>query len=140
VRYLLDTCVISEVVKPHPNEGVIQWLEAADEYSLFLSVLTLGEIQKGVAALAESKRRRQLQAWLDRDLRERFGSRLVGIDEDTALEWGLLCGEAKQQGLAAPAIDALLAATARQHNLTLVTRNTSDFRPFSVHLLNPWAL
>jgi len=136
VRYLLDTCVISEVVKSHPDEGVIQWLEAADEYSLFLSVLTLGEIQKGVAHLAEGKRRQQLQAWLDRDLHERFGPRLVGIDEDTALEWGLC----QIWSELIHVIDALLAATARQHNLTLVTRNTSDFRPFSVHLFNPWAL
>ncbi|MGD8174325.1 type II toxin-antitoxin system VapC family toxin [Marinimicrobium sp. ARAG 43.8] len=139
MRFLLDTCVLSEVVKPEPNPGVTAWLDAADEYTLYLSVLTLGEIQKGVSGLPAGQRKQRLQSWLDRDLRDRFSGRVVAVSDETATEWGLLAGEAKQKGIAAPVIDTLLAATARQHNLVLVTRNIKDFEPFSVHLLNPWS-
>lgn len=138
MRFLLDTCVLSEVVKPEPNPGVTAWLDAADEYALHLSVLTLGEIQKGVSGLPSGQRKQRLQSWLDRDLRDRFSGRVLPVTEDVATEWGLLSGEAKQKGIAAPVIDALLAATARANNLVLVTRNTKDFEIFSVHLLNPW--
>lgn len=138
MRFLLDTCVLSEVVKPEPNPGVTAWLDAADEYTLHLSVLTLGEIQKGVSGLPSGQRKQRLQSWLDRDLRDRFSGRVLPVAEEIATEWGLLAGEAKQKGIAAPVIDTLLAATARQHNLVLVTRNIKDFEPFSVHLLNPW--
>jgi|TARA_R100000093_G_C1918345_1_gene64963 hypothetical protein len=138
MRFLLDTCVLSEVVKPEPNPGVTAWLDATDEYVLHLSVLTLGEIQKGVSGLASGQRKQSLQSWLDRDLRHRFSGRILPVSEDTATEWGLLSGEAKQNGVSAPVIDTLLAATAREHNLVLVTRNTRDFEPFSLHLLNPW--
>ncbi len=139
MRFLLDTCVLSEMVKPEPSPGVTAWLDAADEYGLHLSVLTLGEIQKGVSGLASGHRKQRLQSWLDRDLRSRFSGRILPVSEDTATEWGLLSGEAKQNGISAPVIDTMLAATAREHNLVLVTRNTKDFEPFSVHLFNPWS-
>lgn len=138
MRFLLDTCVISEVVKPNPAPRVLEWLDAVDEYSLFLSVLTLGEIQKGISSLASSQKKQRLQSWLDRDLRQRFAGRVLPVCDSIALEWGVLCGENKRNGMPAPVIDALLAATARQHNLTLVTRNTRDFQHFSTHTLNPW--
>lgn len=138
MRFLLDTCVLSEVVKPEPAPGVTAWLDAADEYALHLSVLTLGEIQKGIAGLPSGQRKQRLQSWLDRDLRDRFSGRILPVTEETATEWGLLAGQAKKIGLAAPVIDTLLAATAREHNLVLVTRNTKDFEPFAIHLFNPW--
>nr|WP_297461203.1 type II toxin-antitoxin system VapC family toxin [uncultured Halomonas sp.] len=138
MRYLIDTCVISEAVKPAPAMHVIHWLESIDEHSLYLSVLTLGELQKGISALAPGKRRQQLQAWLDQSLMQRFSNRIFSVDGETALEWGVLSGQARASGVAAPAIDTLLAATARQHNLTLVTRNIHDFAPFELHVFNPW--
>lgn len=138
MRFLLDSCVLSEVVKPEPNPGVTVWLDAADEYILHLSVLTLGEIQKGVSGLPAGQRKQRLQSWLDRDLRDRFSGRILSVADETATEWGLLTGEARQKGIAAPVIDTLLAATAREHNLVLVTRNIKDFEPFSVHLFSPW--
>lgn len=139
MRFLLDTCVLSEVIKPEPNPGVTAWLDTADEYTLHLSVLTLGEIQKGVSGLPAGQRKQRLQSWLDRDLRDRFSGRVLPVADETATEWGLLAGEAKQKGIAAPVIDTLLAATAREHNLVLVARNIANFEPFSVHLLNPWS-
>lgn len=139
MRFLLDTCVLSEVVKPVPTPDVTSWLDAADEYALHLSVLTLGEIQKVISGLPSSQRKQRLQSWLDRDLRDRFSGRILSVAEETATEWGLLAGQAKTKGLAAPIIDTSLAATAPEHNLVLATRNTKDFEPFAVHLFNPWS-
>lgn len=138
MRYLLDTCVISEVVKAKPSANVLNWLDSVDENRLFISVLTLGEIQKGISGMPDGNRQLRLQSWLDKDLAVRFRSRVVTISEDISLDWGLLSGQAKKEGFAAPVIDTLLAATARNLDLALVTRNISDFKPFGVHLLNPW--
>lgn len=139
MRYLLDTCVLAELRKPNPNRSVLQWIEAIEEHRLYLSVITLGEIQKGVAKLEESKRKQALQAWLEQDLVERFGQRLLDIDRDVVLEWGLLLGESARRGTPLPVIDGLIAATAICHNQTVVTRNISDFERFPVRILDPWA-
>lgn len=138
MRYLLDTCVISEAVKERPSPDVLEWLSAVDETRLFLSVLTLGEIQKGVSALPAGKRQARLQNWLDNDLMARFDGRILPITNDIATDWGLLSGRARHKGYSAPVIDALLAATARHHDLVLVTRNVGDFEPLGVNVVNPW--
>lgn len=138
MRYLLDTCLLSELVKPEPSPSVIDWLTGADESTLFLSVLTLGEIQKGISGMAEGGRKRKLQQWLDNDLQQRFAGRILPVDAQTAADWGLLSGQARALGRAVPVIDGLLAATARQHDLSLVTRNTSDFADLGVVVVNPW--
>lgn len=136
--FLLDTNCISELVSPKPEQRVMEWMDAADESLLFLSVLTLGEIRKGVAGLAQGKRRTRLDTWLEVDLQARFSGRIVPIDSAIADRWGLLAADAKRKGKALPIIDGLLAATAIHHNLTVVSRNASDFAAAPVQVLNPW--
>ena len=136
--FLLDTNCILELARPKPEPRVVEWTEAADEGLLFLSVLTLGEIRKGVAALAQGKRRTQLETWLEVALQARFAGRILPIDKAIADRWGVLAAETKRRGRAMPVIDGLLAATALHHNLTLVSRNASDFADTQVPVLNPW--
>lgn len=138
MRFLLDTCVLSEMIKPRPNRHVTAWLSECDENALFLSVLTLGEIQKGIAKLPGGVRKNAIQHWLDNDLRERFADRILAISAEVALTWGTVAGDAEKQGKPLPSIDGLLAATALAHNLTLVTRNENDMRRTGVRLFNPW--
>lgn len=136
--FLLDTNCISEVVRTRPEPRVLQWMEAVDERLLYLSVLTLGEIRKGVAGLPQSKRRTQLETWLELDLRARFAGRILAIDAAVADRWGLLAAEARRKGRTLSAIDGLLAATALHHNLTIASRNVNDFAGAQAQILNPW--
>ena len=136
--FLLDTNVISELVKPRPAANVTLWLEATDESLLYLSVLTLGEIQRGIASLPQSRRRATLEAWLNKELRARFESRVLLIDQEVADRWGLLTAAARNNGIVLPVIDGLLAATALEHNLTLVTRDTGQIPSMGVSVFNPW--
>jgi predicted nucleic acid-binding protein len=138
MSYLLDTCVLSEARKPNADARVIDWLERIDESRLFLSAVTLGEIQKGISKLEESQRRRALQIWLEQDLSQRFTGRILPMDAETALEWGRLQGQAARAGRTLPVIDSLIAATAIRHGLILATRNTADFEGVPMKLLNPW--
>ncbi len=136
--FLLDTNCISELVRPKPEPRVIAWMEAAEEAMLYLSVLTVGEIRKGLAGLAQGRRRTHLEAWLEVELQARFAGRIVPIDSAIADRWGVIAAEAKQKGKALPIIDGLLAATALHYNLTVVSRNASDFTNTHVQVLNPW--
>src|SRR5579864_7203098 len=121
--FLLDTNCISELVRPKPEPRVMEWMEAADEAMLYLSVLTLGEIRKGLAGLPQGKRRTHLETWLEVDLQARFAGRIVSIDAAIADRWGLITAEAKRKGRALSIIDGLLAATALHRNLTRHSRN-----------------
>ena len=136
--FLLDTNCVSELVRSRPEPRVLAWMEAADESVLYLSVLTLGEIRKGVAGLPQSKRRTQLESWLELELQARFSGRVLSIDGPVADRWGLLSAQAKRSGKSLSAIDGLLAATALHHNLTIVSRHVSDFSGTPVAVLNPW--
>ena len=136
--FLLDTNIISELVKPKPEANVTEWIENTDESLLYLSVLTLGEIRRGIAALPQSRRRATLEAWLDKDLRARFEGRILVIDQEVADRWGLLTSAARNSGIVLPVIDGLLAATALEHNLTLVTRDTGQIPSIGVAVFNPW--
>jgi predicted nucleic acid-binding protein len=136
--YLLDTNCISEVVRLKPEPRVLEWLEAADESVLHLSVLTLGEIRKGVSGLPQGKRRTLLETWLEVELRARFVGRILPVDAAIADRWGLLAVGARRRGKALSFVDGLLAATALHHNLTLVTRNISDVGVSGVPVLDPW--
>jgi toxin FitB len=138
VSYLLDTCVISEMVKPRPARAVVSWLSGADEETLFLSVITLGELEKGIAKLADAKRSAKLAHWVRVDLADRFAGRTIPIDEAVATRWGTLAGESERRGVPLPVIDALLAASALCHGLTVVTRNTTDLERCGVRCLDPW--
>ncbi len=136
--YLLDTNCVSELVRVKPEPRVVEWMEATDEALLYLSVLTLGEIRKGLAGLAQGRRRARLETWLEVDLQARFEGRILAIDAPVADRWGLLAAQAKSSGISLPIIDGLLAATALHYNLTVVTRNSSDFRNAQIQVLNPW--
>jgi len=136
--FLLDTNIVSELVKPKPEANVTEWVENTDESLLYLSVLTLGEIRRGIAALPQSRRRATLEAWLDKDLRARFEGRFLVIDQEVADRWGLLTAAARSSGIVLPVIDGLLAATALEHNLTLVTRDTGQIPSMGVAVFNPW--
>src|SRR5229473_6533732 len=136
--FLLDTNCISEVVRVKPEPRVMAWIEAAEETLLYLSVLTFGEIRKGVAMLPQGKRRSGLETWLEVELQARFSGRILPIDEPVADRWGLLAANAKSKGKALSLIDGLLAATAIHHNLTIVSRNVGDFTNTQVPVVNPW--
>src|ERR1043165_5583483 len=137
--YLLDTNVISELMKRRPSRTVAQWIETTPEELMYLSVITIGEIRKRIDLLGENEpKRAALQSWLDRDLRVRFAGRLLSFDAGAAERWGQVEAFAQRQRLTLPTIDAQLAATALHHGLTLVTRNTADVRATGVPLFNPW--
>jgi toxin FitB len=136
--FLLDTNVVSELIRPRPDSKVTGWIEQTDEVLLFLSVLTLGEIRKGIASQTHASRRAALQSWLEGDLRPRFKGRILPVTDEVAERWGTLAGLAKTRGTPVPIVDALLAATALEHNLTLVTRNAADVSATGATVFNPW--
>ena len=137
-RFLLDTCVISELIKPSPSSNVVRWVDDQDEEGLYISVITVGEIEKGISKLPEGKKKVQLQAWLYSELTDRFNDRILDVSLDVAHTWGRIFGEAEKNGRSLPVIDALIAATAITKGLTVVTRNTDDMKESGVALLDPW--
>jgi predicted nucleic acid-binding protein len=138
VSYLLDTCVVSEPTKPRPSPAVLDWLRAVDPESCYLSVLTLGEIEKGIERLAAGGRRRALRHWLE-GVRAEAVDRVVVVDDAIATEWGRLLARAEKRGDVLPVIDALLGATAIVRGLTVVTRNSSDIVRTGAAIFDPWA-
>ncbi len=138
MSFLLDTCIISEPKQKQPNEKVLQWLDSQDESKLYLSVLTIGEIRKGITRLESSKKKAELEKWLEK-LRTRFSQRILLLSERTFLVWGKWYGEYEKKGVVRPAFDSLLEATALEHDLIFVTRNVKNFQDSSVTILNPWA-
>jgi len=138
MSYLLDTNAISEWVKPRPDPGIVRWLDEVDEDRTYLSVITLGELRKGVDRLADGRRRDGLQQWLTSELPDRFGERMLPVDAAVADEWGRLLAHAENAGRAVGGIDALIAATAKVHGLQVVTRNVAHFRHTGVDVLTPW--
>ena len=138
MKYLLDTCVISEVVKKEPHPAVIRWLDTGDEGRMYLSVLTLGELIKGITKLPIGEKREKLQSWVRNDLAVRFGPRLVEIDTEIARAWGMLLGEAEKRGEKLPVIDSLIAVSASVHDLIVVTRNVQDMARCQARVFNPW--
>lgn len=139
MSYLLDTNVLSEVRRPVPDPQVMSWLDEVDEDRVYLSVISIAEIARGVALLDAGRRRDALAAWLEHELPMRFESRLLQIDERIALTWGRLMGEAKKAGRGLSVMDGWIAAVALVHDLVLVTRNIRDFEGLGVALLDPWA-
>jgi predicted nucleic acid-binding protein len=138
VSYLLDTNVVSEWTKPRPDAGVVRWLTEVNEEDVFLSVVTFAELRHGIERLATGARRKRLDEWLRSELPLRFEGRIVPVDGAVADEWGRLVARHEAGGRPISAMDALIAATAQVHGLTLVTRNTSDFEPSLKSVLNPW--
>jgi len=140
MRYLLDTCVISELVARQPDPGVVRWVDSIDEAKLFLSSITIGEIKKGIEKLDATNRQRALSEWLEDELIVRFKDKVLPFDTAVMLVWGKLVADLERQGKRMPAIDSLLAATALQGELGLVTRNEDDFAHCDVTVINPWEL
>ena len=135
MSYLLDTNVVSETVRRNPNKAVISWLDQLPGEALYISVLTLGEIRKGIEALADRKRREKLRVWLQHELPAWFEGRVLSVDLAVADRWGRLLAEA---GRPVPTINSLLAATALHHELRLVTRNSGDFEYPGLEVINPF--
>ena len=135
MSYLLDPNVVSETIRRNQNRAVVGWLEQVPAEALFISVLTLGEIRKGVEALADKKRKERLRLWLERELPVWFEARVLPVDLAVAERWGRLLAEV---GRPVPTIDSLLAATALHYELRLVTRNSRDFDYPGLEVINPW--
>ena len=138
MKYLLDTCVISELAKTKTDKKVISWITNNDEANYYLCSLTFGELYKGVSKLPDSKKRKKLFLWIEHDLKERFAGKILDIDLMVARTWGEIQGASEAVGNPMPAIDSLIAATGLTHDLTVVTRNITDMQQSGVSLLNPW--
>ena len=138
MKYLLDTCVISELIIKNPSHKVITWISKTEENKLFISVLTIGEIHKGIEKLPQSKKKDFLHHWVTFDLKERFKNRIINFDLQAAAVWGKIQAQAERAGKVMPTIDAQIAATGICNDLIVVTRNTSDMENSGVSLYNPW--
>jgi toxin FitB len=138
MNYILDTNVISELVARHPNERVVTWVDAQEPTTVYLTVITIGELQKGITKLPPSPRKERLQAWMRDDLLVRFDGQLLPLTTEVMFRWGELTATLEQGGTPMPAIDSLIAAIALQGNFTLATRNEADFAHTSVTVINPW--
>ena len=138
MNYLLDTCMISELARPAPDARVLKWIESTEESALYLSVLTIGELEKGIARLPSSARRRKIEHWVRGDLADRFAGRVLAVDTAVAEKWGQISGASEARGKPLPVIDALIAATGLVHGLVVATRNVSDLERCGAPCLNPW--
>ena len=138
MNYLLDTNVISKLISKQPNKKVVEWLDRLDPNTIYLSVITIGEIRKGIEKLPSSKRRETVKEWLETDLLLRFHGRVLEITTEVMLIWGKLTARLESEGRPVTAMDSLIAATALQTNYCLVTRNEHDFQHTGVTMINPW--
>ncbi|MGI8503728.1 MAG: type II toxin-antitoxin system VapC family toxin [Hassallia sp.] len=140
MSYLLDTCVISELVAKQPNLKVVEWIDALDFNNVYLTVLTIGEIYKGIEKLSDSKRKTALHNWVNDDLMLRFSGKILLVDIEVVRQWGQLTGKLDLSGQRMSAIDSLIAAIAMNHRCSLVTRNEEDFKHVGLTIINPWKL
>lgn len=138
MKYLLDTCVISELIKRQPSPSVEKWVNSQNEENMFLSVLTIAEIQKGITKLPESHKKENLQVWLNDDLQQRFFGKILNINYEIASLWGKIQGRAEQQGKKMSVVDSLIATTGLVYDCVVVTRNVTDMEFSGCKILNPW--
>ena len=138
MAYLLDTCTISEMVAVKPNPNVLSWFQSQNEEMLFLSIITIGEIEKGIYQLPASKKRTLLETWLFDDLAPNFHGRILEINRKLITAWAKMIADLKMKGVVRPSFDSLIEATALHHQLILVTRNVKNFQNSQVTILNPW--
>jgi predicted nucleic acid-binding protein len=139
MKALLDTCVISELVAKQPHPKVVEFVDSLDPEDVYLSAITIGEIVKGIEKLPASSRKNGLNTWLKEDLLVRFDGKIVTLDKDVFIAWGALTARLESAGKTMPAIDSLIAASVRVHQMTLVTRNVDDFKDADIAIVNPWA-
>ena len=138
MNYLLDTCVLSEFTRRQPNVRVIDWLNSIEEEKLFISVITIGEIQRGIEHLPDSHRKTELLLWMNNELLTRFAERMITIDASMMFLWGSLFTRQEASGQKMGVMDSLILASALQNNLIIATRNVTDFLPSGVQVINPW--
>lgn len=139
MNFLLDTCLISELAKSYPNKKVVDWVLSENETNFYVSVLSFGELHKGIEKLPESKKKEELRIWAENELRNRFQNRIIGIDIRVSITWGKIQSIAEKKGKPMPAIDSLIAATGIAYGMIVVTRNISDMEQSGVNLFNPWS-
>ena len=138
MAYLIDTNVISETLKPDPEARVIGWLRDRKPHDLFLASMSLGELVRGARRVKDAGRGERFRRWIEHDLAIQFEGRILPLDQEAAVIWGEIMGDGDRIGRPKPMADAQIAAVARRHNLTLVTRNTGDFTGMNVPILDPW--
>lgn len=138
MNYLLDTNVVSELIKKQPHPQVVQWVDDQDSTRLYLSVITIGEIRKGIEKLPPSPRKETLHEWLTAQLLVRFDGRILPLTTAVMLRWGELAGRLERDGIVLSALDSFIASLALEGNFTIVTRNVDDFRGTGVRIFNPW--
>ena len=138
MSYLIDTCCISELVKKKPDPNVVKWFADQDELSMFLSVITFGELRKEIEKLPDSKKKKELNRWVKEDLKHRFKNRILYINMEEVNKLGEILATVEKNGKPLPAIDSLIAATALVHDFSIVTRNTKDMEDSGVVVTNPW--
>ena len=138
MNYLLDTCVISEALNKQPNTKALEFVDNLDPEEVYLSAITIGELYKGIARLPASRRKNELQAWFEDELLVRYEGKILSLDADVLMTWGGLVAKLEADGCVMPAMDSLIAAIVLTHDMTLVTRNVSDFKNSGVKIANPW--
>src|SRR5690625_423793 len=138
MSYLIDTCCISELVKKKPDPNVVKWFAAQAELSMYLSIITFAELRKGSDKVSHCKRTKELKAWVKEDLSHRFKNRVLSLHTEEVNRWGEILAIAEKVGKPLPAVDAVIAATALVHELTVVTRNTKDMAGSGTGVVNPW--
>ncbi len=138
MKYLVDTNVVSELVAQRPNPRVIQWIDQIDPDQVYLSVITIGELRKGIEKLPDSRRKESLRTWLTDDLLVRFTGHILALDVEAMLAWGRLMGQLERRGRPLAAMDSLIAALALHHDCRLVARNEVDFKDTGITIINPW--
>lgn len=136
--FLFDTCAVSELIKPLPNASAIAWMGSVNPVTAFLSVMTLAEVRKGIEKRPNDQRRAFLEAWLFNEVPQMFSGRVLEVDADIAHRYGQIVVASEMRGMSVGVVDALIAATALRHNLSVVTRNAGDFEPLGVSVVNPW--
>jgi predicted nucleic acid-binding protein len=139
VSYLLDTNVVSEWTRPRPDPAVVEFLASTDEELMFLSVITLAELRRGVDRLATGRRKVALHEWLTHDLIQRFDARILDVNQEVASAWGRIMAQAERRGKTPGLMDVWIAAIAEVNSLTLVTRNVTDFATLVGRIFNPWS-
>ena len=139
MRFLLDTCVLSEFMKRRPEPRVVGWAQARDQGDLFVSVVTIGELKAGIEQMPEGARRNHFLRWLHDTILRGYANRIVDLDTQTLLRWGEIVGSARKHGRPPAILDSLIAAAALEHGMCVATRNESDFTGWGVTIVNPWA-
>jgi len=139
LNYLLDTNILSEGTRPQPDARAGAWLNARPALTLFVSIVSIAEIRKGILLLPEGKKKTKLESWLESELLPVFANRVIPLGEAEMNKWAALQADAEKKGHRLPVVDSLIAATARCHGLTLATRNIHDFRHCGIPVHNPWA-